>query len=96
MTEPATLPDFIMRLTTVRTELGNLLDSSFAAKHPAPKIPFPQRYLLGAAVDALKAAIKLIDHAHYDCPTDTKRLQVNAPVKTGTDRRMSPRDDDDD
>jgi hypothetical protein len=59
----------------VRTELGNLLDASFTAEHTISATPYPQRYLLGAAVDALKSAIKIIDHAHYDCPTDTKRLQ---------------------
>lgn len=80
MTKTATLPDFIVRLTAVRTELGNLLDSSFTAERTTARIPFPQRYLLGAAVDALKAAIKLIDHAHYDCPTNTQRLQVNGSV----------------
>jgi hypothetical protein len=76
MTKTATLPDLIVRLSAVRTELGNLLDASFITEHTIPAQPYPQRYLLGAAVDALKAAIKIIDHAHYDCPTDTKRLQT--------------------
>jgi len=76
MTKTATLPDLIVRLTTVRTELGNLLESSFTAERTVAAQPYPQRYLLGAAVDALKSAIKIIDHAHYDCPTDTKCLQT--------------------
>lgn len=52
-----TLADLIVRLSAARTELGDLLDGH----------PYPQRYLLGSAVDALKSAIKIIDHVEYDC-----------------------------
>jgi hypothetical protein len=52
-----TLADLIVRLSASRSELGDLLNS----------YPYPQRYLLGAAVDALKTSIKIIDHVEYDC-----------------------------
>lgn len=61
MTDTATtsLTDLIVRLSAARTELGDLLGTH----------PYPQRYLLGAAVDALKTTIKIIDHVEYDCRT---------------------------
>ena len=61
MTPAPSLADLIVRLSAARTELGDLLD-----KHP-----YPQRYLLGSAVDALKSAIKIIDHAEYDCKAES-------------------------
>jgi hypothetical protein len=60
---PPTLSNLIVRLSAARTELGDLLES-----HPCP-----HRYLLGSAVDALKSAIKIIDHVGYDCPAGTRR-----------------------
>lgn len=68
MTPVPSLADLIVRLSAARTELGDLLE----------KYPYPQRYLLGSAVDALKSAIKIIDHAEYDC--EAKSLLITGVV----------------
>jgi hypothetical protein len=52
----------IIRLSAVREDLGGLLDPS-----SGKAAPYPQRYLLGSAVDAVKSAVKVLDHVQHDC-----------------------------
>ena len=59
---PSMLSCLIIRLSAVRTDLGVFLDPS-----SGEAVPYPQRYLLGAAVDAVKSAVKVLDHVQHDC-----------------------------
>jgi len=67
-TPTTSLADLIIRLSATRAELGDLLDGH----------SYPQRYLLGSAVDALRSAIKIIDHVEYDCATKSESMR-NVP-----------------
>ena len=62
------LAGLLVRLSAARTELGDLLETHL----------YPHRYLLGSAVDALKSAIKIIDHVEYDCAANRPQVAGDA------------------